>query len=153
MTERNDVQLSLLGQLTATHLSSRRDRSPASLTRSPTLDCPTAELSGADQRAGLVMPPGFTAWIGTSLTFTPSARFTLWYLRQASNFPATAARVRNQWRFRHSAWNLPLKASVSALFVGLPGLMKSRVPVRWQALRSISRDTNSLSCLERTVLD
>jgi hypothetical protein len=44
---------------------------------------------------------------------------------QSSNFSRASASVRNQWAFRHSARNRPLKASLNALSVGFPGREKS----------------------------
>jgi len=44
----------------------------------------------------------------------------------------------NQWAFRHSARNLPLKLSMNALSVGLPGREKSSVtPVNRHAMLTL----------------
>jgi len=45
---------------------------------------------------------------------------------QASNFSAASARLKNQWAFKHSWRNFPLKASMKALSVGLPGLLNPK---------------------------
>lgn len=67
---------------------------------------------------------------GTLLPIAPCGRSSLLYLRQASNFSAASANVRNQCAFRHSALNRPLNASMNALPVGLPGREKSSVTPR-----------------------
>ena len=51
-----------------------------------------------------------------------------------ANPPFSAGRrqgVRNQWAFRHSPRNLPLKDSMKALSVGLPGREKSSTTPFW----------------------
>ena len=44
---------------------------------------------------------------------------------------SASASVRNQWAFRLSALRRPLKASMNALSVGLPGREKSSVTPSW----------------------
>jgi hypothetical protein len=70
------------------------------LTRSLTLHRPKAEFSGFAQGDGLVTPPDFVSMIGTLLPVAPCGRSSLEYLRQASNFLAASASVRNQGWFR-----------------------------------------------------
>ena len=55
-------------------------------------------------------------------------RFLAVYLDSRSGpFSRAPSRFMNQWTFRHSALNLPLKLSMKALSVGLPGREKSKV--------------------------
>jgi hypothetical protein len=91
------------------------------------LERPEQELPRPSQGEGLAVSPGFTTAIGGLLPMAPCGRTSFLSLRQASNFSDAAASVRNQWAFRHSARKRPLKASMKALSVGLPGLEKSRV--------------------------
>ena len=39
----------------------------------------------------------------------------------SSIFDRASSTLMNQWAFRHSPWNSPLKLSMKALYVGLPG--------------------------------
>src|SRR5277367_5630400 len=72
--------------------------------------------------------------------------------RCASHFPRASSRLRNQLAFKHSARNLPLRLSMKALSVGLPGREKSSVTPRIKAHRSSSLLINSGPLSSRIVL-
>src|SRR5579871_3813394 len=78
-------------------------------------------------RDGPRAPDRFTNDIGGLLPIALCSRTSLYSRRQASHFPTASSRLMNQWAFKHSARNLPLKLSMNALSVGLPGREKSSV--------------------------
>lgn len=65
--------------------------------------------------------------MGALLPIALGGRTSLQSLSQASHFRTASPRLMNQCAFRHSARNLPLKLSMNALSVALPGREKSSV--------------------------
>ncbi len=63
---------------------------------------PKGRFPGLGHNSGLRALPGFCSEIGGLLPMAPCGRSSLYYLRQASNFPAASANVRNQCASRHS---------------------------------------------------
>jgi len=73
----------------------------------------------------------FISSIGVLWPIAPQGRTSSVSLRQASILAFASSRLMNQGMFRHSARNLPLKLSMNALSVGLPGREKSRTTSFW----------------------
>ena len=60
-----------------------------------------------------------------------------------SHFDRASSGLKNQLAFRHAARNLPLRLSMKAFSVGLPGREKSRVTPRMKIHKSSLREMNS----------